>query len=222
MCLKIFGAPCQFAPITGAVHKRAELTEDGWFVCVQWPMALVLRKSDGKVLSVSRKKLRVYEGAYLARSPSAVVETGLQEIAADFPLKSVQSIHSLRAHKLNTSIIDPVQTPTSKIQQSAIDFGEIDQGEGVHVPAHAVNDMDEFLLQLERLKDSATAKARTDSLRCKILKGIKDVRNAVTSEVNEPGALKIGKGVSKSGISKGNIIKGKRVSIVKPSGLLEQ
>jgi hypothetical protein len=47
------------------VHKRAALTEEGWFVGVQWPMALVMRKSDMKVISVSRKKLAVHEGAHV-------------------------------------------------------------------------------------------------------------------------------------------------------------
>ena len=28
----------------GPVHKRAERAQDGWFIEVQWPMALVLRK----------------------------------------------------------------------------------------------------------------------------------------------------------------------------------
>jgi hypothetical protein len=48
----------------GPVHKRAALTEEGYFVGVQHPMALVLRKHDMKLLSVSTKKIKVYESAY--------------------------------------------------------------------------------------------------------------------------------------------------------------
>ena len=66
MCLHVFGAPCKFAPMKGPVHKRAKLAEDGFFVGIQHPMALVLRKSDMKLLSVSTKKIKVYESAYCA------------------------------------------------------------------------------------------------------------------------------------------------------------
>ena len=66
MCVYVFGAPCKYAPMSGPVHKRAELTEDGYFCGVQYPMAMVLRKSDMKLLSVSTKKFKVYEAAYCA------------------------------------------------------------------------------------------------------------------------------------------------------------
>jgi hypothetical protein len=62
--LKLFGAPCIFAPIDGPIHKRAPITEEGYFLGYQWPAMLVLRKLDGKVISVSRQKVRVYESAY--------------------------------------------------------------------------------------------------------------------------------------------------------------
>jgi hypothetical protein len=67
MCVHVFGAPCKYAPMVGPVHKRAELTVDGYFVGVQYPMALVLRKADMKLVSVSTKKIKVYEAAYCAR-----------------------------------------------------------------------------------------------------------------------------------------------------------
>ena len=59
------GAPLVFAPMEGPVHKRGAMSEKGWFVGIQWPAALVKRKSDGNVLNVSRKKIHVYESAYL-------------------------------------------------------------------------------------------------------------------------------------------------------------
>lgn len=42
--VKATGCPCKFCPMRGPVHKRAERAQDGWFIEVQWPMALVLRK----------------------------------------------------------------------------------------------------------------------------------------------------------------------------------
>ncbi len=62
--LKVFGAPLVFAPIDGPIHKRAAINEEGYFLGYQWPAMLVLRKSDEKVISVSRQKVRVYESAY--------------------------------------------------------------------------------------------------------------------------------------------------------------
>jgi hypothetical protein len=60
----VFGCPCQHAPITGADHKRAKKTEWGWYVGVQWPMVLVLRPEDNKVISVSRHKVHCHEEVY--------------------------------------------------------------------------------------------------------------------------------------------------------------
>ena len=126
--IKVFGAPCNFAPMNGAVHKRAELTEDGWFVGVQWPMALVMRKSDMKVVSVSRKKLRVYEGIYLKTNVDDILHQGMIEIKHDEQPKAVTSVKSLRSHVLNQSLINPIASVTPPVQQAAIDAGQIDQG----------------------------------------------------------------------------------------------
>ena len=65
LCLHVFGAPCRYAPMTGPVHKRAEMTEEGFFVGVQHPMVLILRKKDMKLISCSKKKFIVYESAYI-------------------------------------------------------------------------------------------------------------------------------------------------------------
>ena len=66
----VFGCPCQYAPITGADHKRAKKTEWGWYVGVQWPMVLILRPEDDKVISVSRHKVHCHEEAYAKYDPS--------------------------------------------------------------------------------------------------------------------------------------------------------
>jgi hypothetical protein len=66
----VFGCPCQYAPITGADHKRAKKTEWGWYVGVQWPMVLVLRPEDNKVISVSRHKVNCHEEAYAKYDPA--------------------------------------------------------------------------------------------------------------------------------------------------------
>ena len=67
MHIKVFGCPCEYkpAPKKGEQpNKRGEVTESGWFCGMSWPKALVLRKRDMKLVSVSRKKLECHEGAY--------------------------------------------------------------------------------------------------------------------------------------------------------------
>jgi hypothetical protein len=234
--LKIFGAPCNYSPIDGAVHKRGELTEDGWFVGVQWPMVLVMRKSDMKVISVSRKKVHVYEGSYIQQSAADIVNGGLQEIVGDGPfqkldasnenflaknlakklaknndgkLEAVTSIKSLRGHVLNDQLVNPQVKPTANIQKSAMK-SDPNQGEGVHVPEHVRIDMDSFLKDLDRLKAEALKKTSEEGLRSKIIKSIQEVRKAVVNNEITEGHLKIGKKQKKSGIISENILTGKR------------
>ena len=78
------------------------------------------------------------------------------------------------------------------------------------MPEHARYDMDQFLQRLQKLQEEATKKAVSESKRSKIIKGIKDIRNAVAVNEIEPGQLKRGKGVKRSGISESNIVKGRR------------
>jgi hypothetical protein len=66
--IKVFGCPCQFAPMGGPEHKRASKTEWGYFVGIQWPMCLVFQ--DNQILSVSRKKLLCHEGMYANFDPT--------------------------------------------------------------------------------------------------------------------------------------------------------
>ena len=65
--IKVWGAPCSYAPMGGAEHKRGQLTERGYFLGMQWPRCLVLTHSKDKVINVSRKKIRVYEGSYIGK-----------------------------------------------------------------------------------------------------------------------------------------------------------
>ena len=62
--IKVFGAPRVYALPDGPIHKRSEVTEEGWFVGIQWPGVFVQRKSDEKVLNIARQKVRVHESMY--------------------------------------------------------------------------------------------------------------------------------------------------------------
>jgi hypothetical protein len=67
--IHVFGCPCQYEPAYDVLHKRAAKTEWGWFVGVQWPMVLVLRPDDHKILSISRKKVYCHELMYAKFDP---------------------------------------------------------------------------------------------------------------------------------------------------------
>ena len=62
--IHVWGAPADYAPMEGPVHKRAALLEQGYFVGMQYPSVLIQRKKDEKVIICSSKKVVVYESAY--------------------------------------------------------------------------------------------------------------------------------------------------------------
>ena len=70
------------------------------------------------------------ESAYINGDPNAVLQSELQEVGDDLTLQAVKSVKSLRAHSINKRLVSPTEQLTTKIQQSAIDGGENDQGEG--------------------------------------------------------------------------------------------
>jgi hypothetical protein len=65
----VFGCPCQYEPADAVEHKRAAKTEWGWFVGLQWPMVMILRPFDNKVISVSRMKVHCHEQCYAKFDP---------------------------------------------------------------------------------------------------------------------------------------------------------
>ena len=70
LCIHILGCPVAFKPMKGtpghSTNKNRPVCIDGYFLGIQWPMILVLRRSDMKVVSVSRKKVVFYESMYIA------------------------------------------------------------------------------------------------------------------------------------------------------------
>ena len=70
LCIHILGCPVAFKPMKGtpghSTNKNRPVCIDGYFLGIQWPMILVLRRSDMKVVSVSRKKAVFYESMYIA------------------------------------------------------------------------------------------------------------------------------------------------------------
>jgi hypothetical protein len=140
------------------------------------------------------------------------LKDALQETGEDMTLHTVQSAKSLKGHNLNKQMVDPQDKPTSVIQQSAIDTGVTNQGEGIHTPEHVRVDVDKFLSDLEKMKADALKKAKNGSLRTKVIKGIKEVAQAAKNVVLPEGLLKVGKRTESSGIDAANVLNEKRAS----------
>ncbi len=68
--VKVFGCPCQYAPMNVPDHKRASKTEWGYYVGMQWRMCLVFNPESQQVISVSRKKIVCHEGMYAYFDPA--------------------------------------------------------------------------------------------------------------------------------------------------------
>ena len=103
LCIHVFGAPCNYAPpIDGPVHKRAALTEGGYFVGIQHLMALVIRKKDMKLISVSTKKIKGHGLAYIAPLESkTTAEFEHAEVAKD----SGEASTSIEAEMPETEVL---------------------------------------------------------------------------------------------------------------------
>jgi hypothetical protein len=121
LSIHVVGAPLCHAPMEGAIHKRSAINKEGHFVGIQWPAALVQRKSDKKILNVSRQKIRAHELACMAKLDQRVdvkdeakpvfgegdekfvkAEDGGGATRPELSNNRVQSIKSLREHNFFT------------------------------------------------------------------------------------------------------------------------
>ena len=223
MFVKVFGAPCQYAPMQGAEHKRAKLVHWGWFVGMQWPMVLVLSVDDLKVRSVSRQKVRVYEGAYARFDPTLGQEVQPQhrEIhgVADAIPDHVLSVKILSDHKrnadMNESIIEGVDDsnmnthPDPHQQQKAAPEQQHQGEKDLHVPEHSSVDEMQFLSALEELRDNAARLNAGTGVRDSIVKAIKHIHDNSTGYPTQ-GSLKVKKWKDNGKVSTENILTAKR------------
>ena len=228
MCVHVFGAPCKYAPMVGPVHKRGELTEDGYFVGVQHPMALVLRKSDMKLISVSTKKLKVYESAYcaplekeltLVQDRNEAEENGhdekqpatIPEVQVDGEVGGkVHSIKSMRDHTIpvpNTTAPNSFRPPTQLDASAATQSS--DPGEGEYVPEHKAYSRDQLAVDLQEMEDRVRSTVDNPTIRDKVIAALKKGKAAASNEVSK-GELKRGKKSKHAEVSKGNVLTNKR------------
>jgi hypothetical protein len=226
LCIHVFGAPCRFSPMTGPIHKRAEMTVEGFFVGVQHPMVLIIRKSDMKLVSCSKKKFIVYESAYIAPlsySPSQLgseikaradpdatnpaPEHRNEVIDGSASLQHVQSIKSMSSHHIpvpNTTAPVALRYPTA-LELSA-ESQNLNQGEGVVVPEHTTyGDLASGIMKLKADTEAIIAEPR---IRETVLKALARAKAATEGEIE---AKQLSKGQKQKGnIDTANIVKGKR------------
>ena len=234
LSIHVFGAPCQYASVEGPIHKRASRTEEGFYVGVQHPMVLVLRKHDFKLISCSRKKIIVYESIYtlpLSISSSQFEKHIRQESDQGESKESqsneledkdgnettmekerpyhVQSIKSVSSH----SIPPPNTTgPLSLRAPTALDVSAETQspnsGEGLVVPEHAEYTSD---LQngISEMKERAEREISNPGIRQRVIQSLKEARESF-EKVAKKRSLKKGKRSDKSNVNLNNVVNEKR------------
>ena len=205
--IKCFGAPCIYSPIDGPIHKRAPVAEEGWFVGRQWPFMIIKRKSDGKLLNVSDKKVRVYESMYTVPmnvdiDPRLIQNTSdtefmnnevdiLGQAVPESLLKPevdnnmVSSIKSLREHKLE--LPGRRQGDMTEIEESAMYGNGQLQNEGLYLDQVVQTDVE----QLANIIAETTMKGT--SLKESILKAIRQLRPQNGKDELAQGKSRLGK-----------------------------
>jgi hypothetical protein len=226
--IRVFGCPCQYEPAYEVEHKISAKTEWGWFVGVQWPMVLILRPADHKVLSISRKKVYCHEIMYAkfdaekqARPVIDFRDFTLEEAEVDEAIKTAMSTEAnkrveIPKHVLSVKVLSDSKRNQGLLsaQQKAIpdemkaDFehgsGECDE---FKVPDELKFNGDRLLEDIRRMKSRLGKGSLSES----ILEAIRNVEDKVGSAVLTRGNLKRRKKPkSKVSLDPDNILSSKR------------
>jgi hypothetical protein len=225
LCIHVFGSPCLYAPTDGPVHKRAEKTLEGYYVGIQHPMVLILRKHDMKLISCSSKKFVCHESVYtlplncssstlkrhilqtdlVAESQSITEKNADKDSVTPTHIQSTKSIYSHTIPVPNTSGPIHLRAPT-KLDDSAQSQSP-SQGEGVVSPEHLAYTND-LATGLKDLKQRVEKQVEDPGIRKKIIDSLTKASESVANVI-EQGQLKVGKG-EKNKISTSNVVLGKR------------
>ena len=232
--IRVFGCPCQYEPANNVDHKRAAKTEWGWYVGVQWPMVLILRPYDLKVLSISRKKVHCHEEMYAKFDPDTMsspkidfkdfklnkdeIDAAIEK--ANEPEQSnnvneaagalqapdhVLSVKVLGDHRRNKSMNTPTVTEIP-IEMEAFNLPQQDPGEKLDLPEILKPNWDLLLEEIKRFKNKTeNGSTLTES----ILKALKQSKRKMS--VQEPLTRLVESSKDKSGnVDAKNISQGKR------------
>jgi hypothetical protein len=107
--LKVFGAPSLYSDPDGPIHKRAPIAEQGFFVGYQWSAVMIKRKTDGKVILVSRQKVRVHEGLYVQPLGSQTDITETQSLLSEKKLSDSPDSIGLEIQKSQMVIVNDLK-----------------------------------------------------------------------------------------------------------------
>ncbi len=187
---------------------------------MQHPIVLVIRKSDMKLVSVSKKKVVVYESMYIAplSYSSAKLNDAICERESSPALTAeerndakpthVQQIKSISTHQVpipNTNAYLSMRPPT-QLDASA-DTQSSSQGGGLIVPEHLSYNND-LATGIEALRKKAETTISDPGIRKRVIDSITNLRNT-SSQVVPQGQLKVGK-KTKMKVDVANILPGKR------------
>jgi hypothetical protein len=247
--VKVFGAPCQYAPIDGAEHKRGRKTEWGWFVGMQMPMCLVLRPEDEKILSVSRKKILVHEEYYAKYNPAngnnPLKNFDVPVLNLDELKTETENLESIREYKERLQIPDHVlsikslsdyrkhpelneETPPthpSPEMMKALSYQTPDSGENtvVHVPEHEAWNRNLVLDKIKELRTAINQRFDGSGKVQAIVKALKKAEDEASNDADRKGIIKK-KGSIKMGsaLKKENVLaKGRKRAATSESGGVE-
>ncbi len=181
----------------------------------QWSFMIIKRKSDGKLLNVSDKKVRLYESMYTvpmndeydptvfqndADESEDVIEVVSQDLAhrPEVDNNMVKSIKSLREHKLQ--LPGRHARDSTKLEESAMYGNGHPQIEGLHLDQVVTSNVDQLAQMIAEQSKKGT------SLKESILKAIRNLKPDITK-----GGLRQGKkGTNHGNVSTSNIVNDKR------------
>jgi hypothetical protein len=227
--IHVFGCPVQYEPYGGALHKRAPKTEWGYYVGVQWPMVLVLREADWKVISVSRKKVLCHEERYAKSNLPMTINSIADFTRLKADLESLKSeseglevianykeTFNIPDHVLSVKSLDDYQrnpelneaSPTDPPRQITEAFAPHPAVQGEYLADHA-----SLELLMEELKDVKEKIRRIDGKEGQgeaMLRALKKLEDEIRNTATRKGSLKKGIKKEASEVNSGNIQRNSR------------
>ena len=192
--IRVFGCPCQYEPANSVDHKRAAKTEWGWYVGVQWPMVLILRPFDQKILSISRKKVHCHEEMYAKYDPETMtrpkidfkdfkldkeeIDAAIEE--ANAPEQTVNVDDEVPDHVLSIKVLSDkrrnqsMNTPSITdipLELETFNLPQQDPGENFDSPEILKSNRNLLLEEIKRFKNKTKETTLTESI-LNALKGL--------------------------------------------------
>jgi hypothetical protein len=227
--IHVFGCPVQYEPYGGALHKRAPKTEWGYYVGVQWPMVLVLREEDWKVISVSRKKVLCHEERYAKSNLPMTINSIADATKLKADLESLRneneglevitnyketfnipdhvlSVKSLDDYKRNPELNEA--TPTDPPRQITAAFSPHPADQGEYLADHASLDL--LMEELQAVKEKIRRIDGKEGQAEAMLKALKRLEDEVQNTAVRKGSLSKGVKKDSSNVNGVNVIRNSR------------